>query len=917
MCVSFFRLSCLAGLQLYEKEHEDDIIDAKQYGVQGRAGLDYQYPLPRPFEERPSLGQRLWVRSHCRRFMPAIMGELARFNGPEQRSASSLLLYVTLHMEEYTTQDMHVLLPTLLRLVDMDPVARSETERTGSDFAEHEAVSVHGAAPAMDIKQLSKSTLERLAAHIAAADFPVEAVEDVDPVVRAQAEACAQIVGRFCPPESYVPLLTARIMGSESVATQVQAGTQASAVRLLTLLVAAAPASKLVKHLPDLVAVLDAPSIRDSTPLSSRLLRHALVDFTLALVAQLFGRLRSLVGVSFDATGRLPDMDKHVRGIIRAILWLRGRVYAGLPVRPCTVSRIEAGSASEFLPALLPALRQPLAAGQHDASQLRARPEDRPSAAAQDQLLYRLDVGLAALAYSCTEGWGTQHLLRAHGPALAAEVLQSYELDQFWHACHPDQFALENLLGLSPSDAVGHIAPMVLDLIGSVCGGTEVTALLEQRETVADGGLTERRKAARATVGAAFDEVTPRMLATLTNLLNTAAPSVWTPPRQRLVVGSVIAGLAFSGPGAAASSDHTAVETIFRLWQLATPAVKAPVEQQLAPLPDSDDDFGDWTHGAVVAASGSTSAILPGLPATATWSSGIHRAALLHQTRCVLGAWTAMNDGAVAADVALALVLLGRTLYASNATAPLGTVALDGPRMSAAAGFTLSAAASGLSGEGATVEGASWVQLALVWLGMTWSEVAVPDGVRPGGYGDVCRVLEGAAELVQQVVSRGAVSEAQTQLSSVWAEAWGAAELQWLVSACDGVSDEAVLGNATRALQAAGEHEEAVGTSTADDGSEDDMPTVRMGGLGCFFLSCRGDSPCTDGSLSSLLSACTWCLQDDTIDRIAGAVHQMASVIMSPRRAGAVVRAALPAEAGMSRRALQLIGHVDMLRAVQ
>ena len=56
-------VDCLAvcGRQ-YEEEHVDEILERKQYGVDGDASLNLAKPLPKPFLSRPSLGIRLYVR---------------------------------------------------------------------------------------------------------------------------------------------------------------------------------------------------------------------------------------------------------------------------------------------------------------------------------------------------------------------------------------------------------------------------------------------------------------------------------------------------------------------------------------------------------------------------------------------------------------------------------------------------------------------------------------------------------------------------------------------------------------------------------------------------------------------------------------------------------------------------------------
>lgn len=61
----------LATLQLcgkmYEEEHQKDIIERRQYGVDGDRRINLSKPLPAPFTARPRLGMRLYVRGNAKR----------------------------------------------------------------------------------------------------------------------------------------------------------------------------------------------------------------------------------------------------------------------------------------------------------------------------------------------------------------------------------------------------------------------------------------------------------------------------------------------------------------------------------------------------------------------------------------------------------------------------------------------------------------------------------------------------------------------------------------------------------------------------------------------------------------------------------------------------------------------------------
>ena len=53
----------------WEEEHDKDVIERRQYGVDGAKTAERDIVYPYPFKGRPRLGCRLFVRGHCRRFL--------------------------------------------------------------------------------------------------------------------------------------------------------------------------------------------------------------------------------------------------------------------------------------------------------------------------------------------------------------------------------------------------------------------------------------------------------------------------------------------------------------------------------------------------------------------------------------------------------------------------------------------------------------------------------------------------------------------------------------------------------------------------------------------------------------------------------------------------------------------------------
>ena len=70
----------------YERENNKDVIERRQYGVDGDARCNRAAALPWPFElaggggmGRPRLGTRLWVRGNTGRFIRPLLAELTNW----------------------------------------------------------------------------------------------------------------------------------------------------------------------------------------------------------------------------------------------------------------------------------------------------------------------------------------------------------------------------------------------------------------------------------------------------------------------------------------------------------------------------------------------------------------------------------------------------------------------------------------------------------------------------------------------------------------------------------------------------------------------------------------------------------------------------------------------------------------------
>ena len=113
------------GVQ-YEDEHQDEIIERRQYGVDGDRRMNLDKPLPPPFTERPRLGQRLYVRGNCKRFLVALVSELTNWVGTTRLKSANLLKMVVVFTEEHLTMEAYTLLPAFIKALGF---AREDTDK--------------------------------------------------------------------------------------------------------------------------------------------------------------------------------------------------------------------------------------------------------------------------------------------------------------------------------------------------------------------------------------------------------------------------------------------------------------------------------------------------------------------------------------------------------------------------------------------------------------------------------------------------------------------------------------------------------------------------------------------------------------------------------------------------------------------
>lgn len=99
----------------YEVEHPDEVIERKQYGIDGDNRCNYEGQLPEPMVQRPNIGSRLFVRSNSKRFFGALLGELNNWIPKVRLQAAQLLIIITVYCEENLTMDFHETLSKIVK----------------------------------------------------------------------------------------------------------------------------------------------------------------------------------------------------------------------------------------------------------------------------------------------------------------------------------------------------------------------------------------------------------------------------------------------------------------------------------------------------------------------------------------------------------------------------------------------------------------------------------------------------------------------------------------------------------------------------------------------------------------------------------------------------------------------------------
>jgi len=246
--------------QQYEAENPNDIIERRQYGVDGDCRCNYSDQLPPPFNQRPRIGARLFVRGNTKRFFNALVSELRNWMPNTKHQSAKLLLILVVYCEEHLTMDFH---------------------NTSSGIVK----ALQSCLSANDRESISlQHTLESI----------------------------LTTMGRYVDPDTYVKLLLPRVTGDVDSGTSFSEGGEhseyscvANTIALRCLIKGSSP-RRVLSHFYLLLTSLSSPSV-----LGQCANRRTRVE-CLRTVVTMFEKGYSISGAQtayFEETGRLCDSN--------------------------------------------------------------------------------------------------------------------------------------------------------------------------------------------------------------------------------------------------------------------------------------------------------------------------------------------------------------------------------------------------------------------------------------------------------------------------------------------------------------------------------------------------------------------------------------------------------------------------------
>lgn len=100
---------------MYAQENEEEIRAYLQLARPLRTAVGSGPALPPPFQERPNLATRLYVRTNTRRILPALLEELSHWMAPARLLSAKLLRVLIIFHEDSLVDTLPTILPALLK----------------------------------------------------------------------------------------------------------------------------------------------------------------------------------------------------------------------------------------------------------------------------------------------------------------------------------------------------------------------------------------------------------------------------------------------------------------------------------------------------------------------------------------------------------------------------------------------------------------------------------------------------------------------------------------------------------------------------------------------------------------------------------------------------------------------------------
>ena len=245
----------------WEEEHQDDVIERRQYGVDGARTAQRDIVYPYPFKGRPRLGCRLFVRGHCRRFLKPLMNELGDWKDNTRVHAARLLRVCLVYMEEHITQHLHELVGCFCRSA---------------------------------LYEFSEASLSWM-------------------------PECVQIVSKFVEPKPFLelllPVVSGNVVGGSAVKVPLRSS-RSQALAVLAPILQAVSAKRLFPHVKEIIEALCTEELVFSREVGER---KRYFDAVTALVKTLYLDIDKAATVHFEKTGRLVSLREHAKMLNGAV----------------------------------------------------------------------------------------------------------------------------------------------------------------------------------------------------------------------------------------------------------------------------------------------------------------------------------------------------------------------------------------------------------------------------------------------------------------------------------------------------------------------------------------------------------------------------------------------------------------------